>query len=288
MRMSDTPIHIALTFDDRFWAPAFATLRSLCLASFRRDDLVLHAIHSGLSPAHRAVFDSLATEFPVKLGHIDLADHPAYADFVATLPIGFAFSPVIWARLLIDRLIPDAERITYLDSDLYVRAPIEELALADLGGKAIGAINDPHRHRHMMGRDFREHAALFDYRQPYFNSGVLVIDREKFAAADVPGLVTRLHREGTLQRIQFDQASLNLAFKDNWQPLDWRWNVINPQTAHENFEPKIVHYTGRNKPWQLLSRAAFAQAYRHAMTNDVFYAYWRERQFARLPFGRKR
>jgi len=285
--MSGGPIHIALTFDDRFWAPAFATFRSLCLASFRRDDLVLHAIHSGLSAAHRASFAALTDEFPVTLRHIDLADHRAYADFARTLPIGFAFSPVIWARLLIDRLIPDADRITYLDSDLLVRAPIEELALTDLDGKAIGAINDPHRHRHMMGRDFREHAALFDYRQCYFNSGVLVIDRQKFAAADVPGLVTRLHGEGTLEQIQFDQASLNLAFKDNWLPLDWRWNTINPQTAHENFEPKIVHYTGRNKPWQLLSRVAFAQAYRHAMTNAVFYAYWRERQLARLRFGRR-
>jgi lipopolysaccharide biosynthesis glycosyltransferase len=274
--MSDQ-IHIALTFDDRFWAPAYATFRSICLASHRREHLILHAIHSGLSSQHRARIDALTAEFPVRLAHIDLADHPAYAAFVKTLPIGFAFSPVIWARLLLDRLVPEANRITYLDSDLLIRAPIEELALIDLQGKAIGAIIDPHRHRHMLGRDFREHTDLFDYRQPYFNSGVLVIDRQGFAAADLPGVVQKLQLSGQLAQIQFDQASLNLAFRDNWLPLDWRWNVINPQTAHENFEPRIVHYTGRRKPWQLLSRVAFAQAYRHTMTNDVFYDYWRER-----------
>ncbi len=36
---TDTAIHIALTFDDGFWAPAFATMRSIALSSRRRSDL---------------------------------------------------------------------------------------------------------------------------------------------------------------------------------------------------------------------------------------------------------
>jgi lipopolysaccharide biosynthesis glycosyltransferase len=98
----------------------------------------------------------------------------------------------------------------------------------------------------------------------------------------------RLEASGTMARIQFDQAALNIAFRDQWLPLDFRWNLINPHPAHEALEPHIVHYTGPHKPWHLMSRTAFAQAYRHAMTNDFFYAYWRERQLRRLrrPFGR--
>jgi lipopolysaccharide biosynthesis glycosyltransferase len=275
-------IHIALTFDDGFWAPAYATMRSVCLASGDRDSLVLHPIHSGLSQAHRQVIDTLADEFPVAVRHLDLDDRADYAALVEKLPVGFGYSSVIYARLLLDRLLADVERVVYLDSDLLVRSPIEEIARLDLGENTIAAVADPHRHRAMLGRDFRRNTDLFDFRQPYFNSGVLVIDRRRYAAARLGELMQRLADSGAIDRIQFDQAALNLAFRDNWLPLDFRWNLINPQPAHENFEPHIVHYTGPRKPWHLLSRVAFAQAYRHTMTNAVFYAFWRERQGRRL------
>lgn len=276
------PIHIALTFDDGFWAPAYATMRSICLSSDERDSLVLHAIHSGLGETHKRVIDTLADEFPVTIHHLDLAGRADYAALVAKLPVRFGYSAVIYARLLLDRLLADVERVVYLDSDLLVRSPIENIARLDLGENAVAAVMDPHRHRAMLGRDFRRNADLFDFRQPYFNSGVLVIDRRRYAAARLDELMQKLAASGAMDRIQFDQAALNLAFRGGWLPLDFRWNLINPQPAHENFEPHIVHYTGPRKPWHLLSRAAFAQAYRHTMTNDVFYAFWRERQGRRL------
>jgi lipopolysaccharide biosynthesis glycosyltransferase len=276
------PIHIALTFDDGFWAPAYATMRSVCLASGERDSLVLHPIHWGLGPGHRRLIDTLADEFPVAIRHLDLGSRADYAALVEKLPVRFGYSAVIYARLLLDRLLADVERVVYLDSDLLVRSPIEDIARLDLGENAIAAVMDPHRHRAMLGRDFRRNADLFDFRQPYFNSGVLVIDRRRYAAARLDELMQRLAASGAMDRIQFDQAALNLAFRDNWLPLDFRWNLINPQPAHENFEPHIVHYTGPRKPWHLLSRVAFAQAYRHTMTNEVFYAFWRERQGRRL------
>ncbi len=280
--MQGGPLDIALTFDDGFWAPAYATMRSVSLASHRRSELVFHAIHSGLTAAHRDVLDRLPAEFPVTLRHHDLAGEPAYQQFTRGLPVAFAYSPVIYARLLLDRLVPDATRIVYLDSDLLVRGPIEALFDIDLNGKSLGAVLDPHRHRAMLGRDFRLNADLFDFRQAYFYSGVLVIDRGKYAAADLPGLMQRLTTSGVMARIQFDQAALNIAFRDDWLPLDFRWNLTNPTPAHEVLEPNVVHYTGPRKPWSLLPRVAFAQAYRHTMTNALFYRYWRERQVGRV------
>lgn len=282
-------LHIALTFDDNFWAPAFATMRSICLASLRPDDLHFHLIHIGLNDGHRRALDAIATEFPATLHYLDLTDHEAYRDFVRQLPIAPPFTPIIYARLLLDRLLPDAERIVYLDCDTYVRGPIEQLAETDLAGKAIGAILDPHRHRAMLGRDFRQNRDLFDFHFRYFNSGVLVIDRARYGAAGLTEMALNLSASGALKRIQYDQAILNLALRDNWLPLDPMWNLMSPTPAHEALEPNLLHYTGYRKPWTLMSQAAFAQAYRHTMTNDVFYAFWRERLQRRLkPFQRFR
>jgi hypothetical protein len=45
---------VALTFDDNFWAPAYAVARSICLTSKRREDVVIHFCHFGLSAEHKA------------------------------------------------------------------------------------------------------------------------------------------------------------------------------------------------------------------------------------------
>lgn len=292
--MTGAPLHIALSFDDRFWAPAFAVMRAIALSSPEPETLNFHLFHIGLAPRHLDLLNVLANQFPLRITHVDLKTAPAYLEFVRDLPIARPFTPVIYARLLLDALLPATiERVIYLDCDMLVRAPLAPLAALDLEGKAIAAVLDPHRHRYMLGRDLVANADQFDFAFPYFNSGLMVIDRKAYGKANVPALTRKLYQTGVLARLQYDQAILNLAFKDNWLPLEFRWNLINPQRAHENFEPHIVHYTGHKKPWHLLSQAAFAAEYRHTMTNAVFYQFWRERLRRRVTtpvraIGRRR
>ena len=42
-------------------------------------------------------------------------------------------------------------------------------------------------------------------------------------------------------------------------------------------DPALVHYSGPNKPWNLISGLPFARTYRHVMTNELFYRYMRHR-----------
>ena len=276
--MSGTPIHIALTFDDNFWAPAYATMRSVALASERRNDLVFHLFFRCLTATHRTALDAVRTEFGVNLVDHDLTANTDFISFLAGMSFHPKLTNLVYARLMLHELLPaDIARVIYLDCDMMVRAPIEALYDTDLQGNAIAAVLDPHRHRAMLGRDFRRNADLFDFRTPYFNAGMLLIDRKAYGDANLPERTRAYHEQGVLTRIQYDQAILNLVFKDNWLPLDFRWNLTNPQPAHENLEPKIVHYSGPHKPWSLFSSAAFARDYRHTMTNAYFYQFMRER-----------
>lgn len=277
--MSRPSTHVVLTFDDGYWAPAYAAARSLALSSAEPEALVLHLLHSGLSVAHRTELDALASEFPLRLSHLDLEAQPAFVEFAAALPVHRPFTAVIYARLLLDVLLPaEVERLVYLDCDILVRSPIEVLSASDLMGRSIGAVLDPHRHIHMLGTDLTRNADVFSFGFAYFNSGVLLIDRAAFARADVPAKTRELAGRGLLDRLQYDQAALNLIFRDDWLPLDFRWNLINPMQAHEVLEPHIVHYTGPRKPWGLLPGAAFHRHYRHAMTNRIFNQFRRERR----------
>jgi lipopolysaccharide biosynthesis glycosyltransferase len=281
------PVHVALTFDDNFWAPAYAVMRSACLAGRKPADFVFHLFHRGLGAEHRQVLDDITKEFGARLIDYNLTENERFTAFLAGLAFHKKLTNMVYARLLLDELLPaEVTRVIYLDCDIFVRGPLEYLAELDLQGRPIAAVLDAGRHKQMLGRDFRQNLDLFSYNFAYFNAGMLVIDREKFGAADLPGETRRMHESGLLARIQYDQAVLNLVFKDKWLPLDFRWNLICPWPAHEALEPLLLHYTGHRKPWNLVSGVAFSNAYRHTMTNAVFYKFWRERMKRRLlaPF----
>ena len=61
------PIHIALTFDDNFWAPACAVIRSASLSTRRRTDLVFHLCVQAISAEHRRDIDSISEELGATL-----------------------------------------------------------------------------------------------------------------------------------------------------------------------------------------------------------------------------
>ena len=277
-----TPIHIALTFDDNFWAPAYATMRSVCLFTRRREDLVFHLCHRTLTPEHRADLEAITAEFPVTLRWHDLDASPLFQDVAARMPENKRLSNIVYARLMIDKLLgPDVQRVLYLDCDMLVRDGIEKLFDTDMGGKPIAAVRDTMGAFITGGRDLKANRDIFDPADAYFNAGMVLIDVAQWREADIIGRLEQALTDGVMARIYYDQDFLNLVFANNWQQLPWRWNTIDARHAHEGLDPAILHYTGEAKPWGIFAGmfhwVAFGRLYRHVMTNDLFYQFARHR-----------
>jgi len=293
--MTDTPfparaIHVALCFDDFYWAPAFGTMRSICLATRRRADLVFHLCHRSLTEAHRRDLLAITEEFGSQLRFYDIDKDPLCASVMARAPYNKRLTNIVYARLLFDKILPEGiARLTYLDCDMMVRAPIETVAEIDLGGKAIAAVADPQALGIKGGRDIKANRDLFDPADAYFNAGLIVIDLGAWRAAGIIERLEAMLADGTMNRIYYDQDFLNLVFAGSWLELDPRWNFQNPRKLHESLNPFLLHYTGPHKPWHLWSHVAFARTYRHTMTNPLFYHYWRLRLKRRVLglLGRK-
>jgi lipopolysaccharide biosynthesis glycosyltransferase len=269
---------VALTFNDKYWALAYAVMRSICLTTIRRKEVVFHLCHTPLTPAHAAVHERIVEEFGAILVHHDPTQHPAFQELVAHLPTTDRFPSIVYTRLVLDRLLPpDAERVIYLDCDVMVMQPIELLYELDMGGHPIAAAFDPFHLGIKKGRDIKRKQTPFDTGDRYFNSGVLLIDLKRYAEADVVGQIAALRAAGKLENLFFDQDLLNLIFLHDWQPLDWRFNVLNPRPQHESLHPIILHYTSGRHPWHIRSGVAFQRTYRHVMTNDIYYRFLAER-----------
>jgi lipopolysaccharide biosynthesis glycosyltransferase len=272
------PIHIALTFDDNFWAPACALIRSACLSTKRRRDLVFHLCVHELSAEHVADIESIREELGCTYIYYELADYPDFLRVCGNLRAHRRFPPVSYARLVLDRILPPTvERVIYLDSDTFVIAPIEMLFEQEMHGNPIAGVADPFAMHIMMGRDMIAKKGIFDPAEPYFNSGVLLIDMNEYRRSNVEGRLEEIKAKGLIDKLYYDQDILNLIFQGRWTKLNWRFNTIDPWRAQQAMGPYIIHYTGDQRPWYLVSLAPFHHMYRHTMKNELFYRFWRHR-----------
>ena len=281
--MSETgeraPIHVALTFDDKYWAPAYTTMRSICMVSRRARDFVFHLMHVGLSAQHKADIEAVTAEFGAQIVYYDLEALGILKQRIARLPkVGMHINtPIVYTRLFLTDIVPrQIERLIFIDSDMMVRADIAPLYDIDLEGFPIAAASDPYRTGFQTGRDLKP-KRYYSTTDLFFNAGLLVLDTRKVAGIDIVGRIMELLSPEEVAGLYYDQDILNIVFRNDWKVLDKLWNLQNPLPAHEVLDPYVVHYTGIHKPWLLFKKPAFKRMYRHMMTNAYYYRYLRER-----------
>lgn len=136
-----------------------------------------------------------------------------------------------WAsylRLFFDAYIPDTyERVLYLDADTRVRVDLTPLWSTDLMGRVVGAVHDIYMLAKGPIATIRENLGL-DPESSYFNAGVLLIDRAAWRERNVASRTLAFAFEAS-DRCRFhDQCALNRTLRDDWQPLDFRWNYYTP------------------------------------------------------------
>lgn len=163
-----------------------------------------------------------------------------------------------YSRICGPELCKDCNRLVYLDCDLLVLGDIAELFDYQLNDKPIGAV--PHVSLPYQ-RIFVE-SFFLDEIDIYFNSGVLLIDATWWREKDCTSMILSIANEHR-EKLHFaDQDAFNALFWGNYFHLPGVWNVEArlykekilglPQTAETTKRmqaPKIIHYTGADKPW---------------------------------------
>lgn len=188
-------------------------------------------------------------------------------------------SKAAYFRLAIGNIIPPTvKKIIYLDVDLVVCKDISILWSVDLKGKVIGAVPD---YGILSSRkSLKEKEKSFGWKpsQGYFNSGVLVIDLNKWRKGAYGDLVLTAAKEKSFRH--HDQDALNAVLGNSWEALDISWNVIPPvymmkfsilfsKELRKNAlravkDISILHWAGRRKPWQYKPYKPF---------NGIYYKY---------------
>lgn len=255
---SDT-IHIVLGSDENFAQHLAVTIASILHNA--RSDIAFHILHDGLSAATIEKIRSCAAIRPASFEFIELQ-----LEEFKDLPSRPNISLMTYARMKIPTLLPHVSRVLYLDCDMVVCTDLAPLWQTDLGTHPVAACLDyisPHKIE-----------KLGINPQHYFNAGMLLMNLDAMRAMGFNEIVVAGFADQN-RIFAHDQDFLNLIFKDNWQRVHSRWNVVihhgelrsRRLRIYEYAEfrdalknPGIIHYTG-TKPSTYLHDSPFKELY---------------------------
>ena len=179
-----------------------------------------------------------------------------------------------WYRVWLGQVLPsEVERLLYLDCDVLVQGDITELWSLDMTDSLAAVVWDPAQRVEGFRKPLVENGHRFGFpfrwEDPYFNSGVLFVDLNKWREEKIGETIHQVFFGNTQWSRFNDQDPLNLVLNGRTVPLPPSWNLIETVpyyrrwdyelyqefgSPEEYFEPKIRHFAGSQKPETLWAR----------------------------------
>lgn len=256
-------ITIAFGVDANYARHAAAVISSV-IANSRHQRFRIIVLHTDVDAAQQAAIEKIAPQAQFvwrAVGDDDLPEFETRGQFTrATL-----------FRLGLEKMAPsDCSRLIYLDADIAVIGDVADLWSVDLGDNLIGAVAD----EQVDARAFAERWSLPTGPQ-YFNAGVLLVDLDRVRAEGAFSAAANFVAEHDHDLPWNDQDGLNWICWSRWRSLDPSWNVQRNQAmamafrregAPAKVSPRIVHYTGADKPWNRDAYHPWAWLYWRALS----------------------
>ena len=243
--------HIAYACNQPYAQYVAVSLKSLCDSQPQCADVIwkIHILTDGISRKSQKQLDSVCA----LRQDFQLVVHVIRGEELQGLPTE-RFTHIAYFRFFIADLIPDAERVFYIDTDCLILDDVSALFSLPLE-KTIAAVVNP------FDKDNKQRIRLQTHNS-YFISAPLLINTLRWRAQQyTPQLLEWCHSH--LDILKFpDQDALNVLLQNDKEELPLRFNVfpcfLNPQHFSRKdlipqireclFSPAIVHFASC-APW---------------------------------------
>jgi len=260
--MDNYQMNIAICTDNNYVMPCMVTIASVLQQNV---DCRVFVLTEHLSEDNKAKFKVLANYYHQR---IDVKE--ILSSMVSGLNESNRFPKSIYFRFLLPEILPEADRVLYLDCDILVRENILDFYNTDLNGLACAAIED------QRGDDITIHNRILMFSK-YFNSGVLLMNLKYWREHNVTQqLIDYLHQYP--ERCWFpDQDALNAVLEGKVKFMNYRYNMQGEMLSHRCYlqlsaqkwqdldkaidNPAIIHFTDVNKPWYKECRHPYKDEY---------------------------
>ncbi len=204
-------------------------------------NVAVHILHSDLSEATKAHLQMFERRYKNAKIIFHKIDDSRFEKFGLTIE---HITKETYFRYMIADVLPDIDRVLYLDGDTIVNGDISELFDTDLTNYYCAGVSDIYiesvGYKKTLGIDGL-----------YINAGVILFNLDEMRKTDIAEKLFKLTAENNFK--YQDQDAINVAFNGKIKELEC---VYNFKRAHQKAFPektpsaKIIHFVGPNKPWR--------------------------------------
>ena len=253
---------------DEGFVPHLATLFLSLLKTKKPDTTIcFYVIDDHISLVSKDQLNQMVNEYNAMISYLQI-DTLEFDDMVESNRI----PTTAYFRIAIPNFLKqtDIERAIYLDCDIVALQPIEDIWRIDLGDKLVAAVEDAGFHQRLDAMEIDAKS------NTYFNSGVMIIDLEKWRAEKITEQVLNFATTNQEELRFHDQDALNAILHDRWLIVHPKWNaqayILQGEKDHPTKigkmeydearnDPALVHYSGQVKPWHKESDHPYQKNY---------------------------
>lgn len=233
-------IHIAFGATENWLKYTRVTITSILLNAKDCDDYTFYILCDNFSPQTIQFMERLYAVGNCELKFIKINN--SFFDGAVNDWLGVSAS----YRLILSSLLPNLDKILYLDSDIIVNKNIAKLYDTDISNYYLAAVED--KNSNLMKKRIK----LAD-SQTFINSGMQLLNLKKFREDNLEKLIFKKLKESSFYT---DQDVINDVCRDKILQLPLRFNLMISDgypTRRNEYEqalqqiPLIIHYT--KKPW---------------------------------------
>lgn len=230
------PLNIVFAGDDNYIEPLSVALTSLHMTT--KSPINVFILTKGFNQNN----DQKLRQLDEKLSHIKIQILPIQLEAFQQFPITNRWNESIYFRYLIADILPNKNKVLYLDGDIVVLDDLTPLFKMDLGQYFIaGVIED-------LEADSVTKKPILKSAPFYINSGVLLMDLDKIRQSDAVTQLFDVTNRYQNEFTHYDQDAINLVFMHQIKSLPVKYNA--QHQIHTPFDKVIYHYSGKKKPWK--------------------------------------
>lgn len=259
-------VNISLCTDDNFVMPALVCLTSI-FENNKEIDIHAYILTDGISEHSKEKFAKLAKLYHQSIDVMQIDKH-----FFDGLVVNERFPVSMYYRFLLPDMLPNEEKVLYLDCDIVVRHSLLPLYEMDLTGNALAAV---------VGESCDDivFENVLQIHHKYFNSGVLLMNLDYWRQHDTTRTLIKWVTDNPDKCSLPDQNALNkvldgyvvyAGYTYNYQEWWFRDSLAHymhfskwSEIREVGKDPVVVHFCEAEKPWFVECKNPFQNEFLH-------------------------
>lgn len=242
-------VNVCLACDDNYSKYAGVVIASILNNALVNTSLNFYILDGGITQEHKDNINLLKNikDCSIHFIEVNKDDFKEYEKVCTHKYITIA----TYYRLKLSTLLPNVDRVIYLDCDTVVNCDLTYLFDTKLTTEVFAGAHDVDK-------------KTVKINPTYVNAGVLLIDLNNMRTQNLEEKFLEYTQENFENIKCGDQTIINEVCKGNIKVVSDTWNVQTSDFMNRsNFtsKPSIIHYIAKNKPWKNISLCYFKKHY---------------------------